>query len=282
MEIFTLSAIKDRFGDWSRKTFTANNYQFSWNDCMGSTDVYLRPKCVPGAETQLLVTTISTSLNTQIEERPKIFTFTSLKPQKLIWTTKESDLKLVVMIEPMTKKLSSQYKADFSRLFTEDDTKDVKFNIDDKEIHAHKFILVVRSPVFKALFATDMKEKQLGVIEIEDVSFEAFSAFLEFLYGEKYDSSDYAAELLYLADKYEVPDLKTRAANDLIDHITKENAVETMLTFDRLQMTTFVYTVVRFIIRNEKVFTSEQKVELQKSHPQLVYLIEFGLSMIEN
>ena len=46
-----------------------------------------------------------------------------------------------------------------------------------KPIKAHKFILASRSPVFEAMFFGPMKETN-KVIKLEDISSEAFKAFL--------------------------------------------------------------------------------------------------------
>jgi len=53
------------------------------------------------------------------------------------------------------------------------------------EFPAHKAILMARSPVFCAMLKHAMKEKEQGVIEIEDTSPSTVAALLKFLYGDQ-------------------------------------------------------------------------------------------------
>jgi speckle-type POZ protein len=56
--------------------------------------------------------------------------------------------------------------------------------VEDEELHAHRIILTARSPVFRALLNSDMREVQEGVVSIEDIRPQVFSAMLHFLYKD--------------------------------------------------------------------------------------------------
>lgn len=56
---------------------------------------------------------------------------------------------------------------------------DVSFEIDGRSIHAHKFILSARSPVFAAMFASGMQESKSSVVRLEDVEYDVMQAVVK-------------------------------------------------------------------------------------------------------
>lgn len=172
----------------------------------------------------------------------------------------------------------STFIDDFNRFFNKDDTKDVKFKIGAKEIMAHKFILSARSPVFERMFVSDMNEQQGKVIELTDVTFEDFVCFLKFIYGDNYQSEGNTTELLYLADKYDVQGLKIKTANTLLENIRVENAIDTIILFDRYQMFSLTKEAVKFIVANRnEIYSEEVKMALKNSNIKLFELIEVAM-----
>lgn len=167
---------------------------------------------------------------------------------------------------------------DFKRLLTEDYSKDVKFHVGTQEFSAHKFILTTRSPVFKRMFPVGTTERTIHVVSVQDANPVAFKMFLEFLYGCDYKDNKFLVQLLYLADKYEVADLKTLAANDLERTINNQNAVGVIIVLQRFHEYKHVYSVARFISKNKaQAFTQEMRQTLQNAYPHLVELVDFGI-----
>lgn len=56
--------------------------------------------------------------------------------------------------------------------------------MEDEELPAHRIILTARSPVFRALLNSDMREGKEGVVVIEDVRAPVFRALLHFVYTD--------------------------------------------------------------------------------------------------
>ena len=79
---------------------------------------------------------------------------------------------------------------------------------EEESLFAHRFILYARSPVFAAMFTTDMIESQTGRVEIYDADFHLFYHFLKFIYTGKLDISARNLHLLALADKYQIETLR--------------------------------------------------------------------------
>ena len=56
--------------------------------------------------------------------------------------------------------------------------------VEDEALAAHRIILTARSPVFRALLNSDMREGKEGVVVIEDVRAPVFRALLHFVYTD--------------------------------------------------------------------------------------------------
>ena len=76
-----------------------------------------------------------------------------------------------------------------------------------QEVPCHRFILAARSPVFKRLFAS---QSAMGepVRESIDASTEAIKAMVKYLYTDNLENTDINEDLMNLADKYELSQMK--------------------------------------------------------------------------
>ena len=83
---------------------------------------------------------------------------------------------------------------------------DLKLRCGDQDFPCHKFMLASRSDVFCAMFAHDMKENQLGVVQLDDTEPQVVKQFLAFIYTDHFDDTSFAtvSRLLPLAEKYNV------------------------------------------------------------------------------
>ena len=143
-------------------------------------------------------------------------------------------LKIVCEIEVIEASMSSmihhkQFIKDLDHLFLDQTNNyDVTLTCGEKVFYCHKGILSARSPVFKAMFQSNMKENELGTVEIEDIQQEAFSEFLQYIYTGSISLSfdKYGKELLAVADKYQVDKLKRACEKELISKLDDENCSE--------------------------------------------------------
>ena len=79
---------------------------------------------------------------------------------------------------------------------------DVTLCAGGREFQAHKAILATRSPVFSAMFKSNMEESRLGRVEIPDIHPDVFQEMLKFVYtGNTPQLHGMAEELLAAADK---------------------------------------------------------------------------------
>ena len=61
---------------------------------------------------------------------------------------------------------------------------DVTFRVEGEELPAHRILLAARSPVFRALLSSEMREGVEGVVSVEDVRAPVFRALLHFVYTD--------------------------------------------------------------------------------------------------
>ena len=88
--------------------------------------------------------------------------------------------------------------------------RDVKFRVEGKVVPAHKLLLAAKSPVFNAMFCGELAEQEQS-INLPDCEYEGMLEFLRFLYTEKvYLSGMNVMQVLYLTEKYSVPNLTKR------------------------------------------------------------------------
>ncbi|GFX68683.1 hypothetical protein TNCV_1800961 [Trichonephila clavipes] len=83
-------------------------------------------------------------------------------------------------VSPFDKMLD--LKEDFHCLYAEGIFSDVKLCPTTQTFHAHKSILSVRSPVFRAMFTTDMKEKIQECVDITDLEDDTVHRMLLYIY----------------------------------------------------------------------------------------------------
>ncbi|XP_071125662.1 BTB/POZ domain-containing protein 2-like [Mytilus edulis] len=91
-------------------------------------------------------------------------------------------------------------------------------------IPAHKMILALRSPVFKAMFYGSFPQSE-GDIRIEDIKLETFQRLMKYLYTDLLQlNKNSVIPLLYAAQKYQVAGLISKCENYLQDNLAVNNA----------------------------------------------------------
>lgn len=120
------------------------------------------------------------------------------------------------------------------------------------KLPAHKGVLSASSPVFNAMFNGDLKEK--GDVDIEDASPVVFEKFLHFFYGKPMQlSMENVADVLKLADKYDVEDCLSICVDFLKENSTIDDAVWTLHLALQFQLKDFEMHCLDRIQRNFRI-----------------------------
>ncbi|XP_055348172.1 BTB/POZ domain-containing protein 3-like [Paramacrobiotus metropolitanus] len=99
-----------------------------------------------------------------------------------------------------------------------------------KDFHAHKCILAVRNPVFRAMFFGSLRENGDAAIDIPDMLPDAFANMLHFLYADDVRNltADNLIPTLVCADKYDVPRLIRICSNFIANYLSVNNCLTMM------------------------------------------------------
>ncbi|GIY69858.1 TD and POZ domain-containing protein 3 [Caerostris darwini] len=104
---------------------------------------------------------------------------------------------------------------------------DVNLKCGSVTVPAHKSILAARSPVFAAMFATEMRENLTNVVDITDLDVSALRNMLTFMYSGRIENltAASAGDLLFAADKYQLQGLKTMCSDFLKSKLSLQNVL---------------------------------------------------------
>ena len=104
------------------------------------------------------------------------------------------------------------------------------FGQENEPLEVSKFMLMARSPVFKAMFQSDFKEAKDSTVKIEDISPEVGQEMITYMYTDKTPNiSTMPEELWQAAEKYQLPGLKALCENELDRQLDKDTAARTLL-----------------------------------------------------
>jgi len=141
---------------------------------------------------------------------------------------------------------------------------DVTVTCDNKEFQCHKIILTSRSPVFKTMLESNMKEKETGSIEIKDMQLEVFEDLLKYIYsGEAPNIDEHAEELFAAADLYQLEYLKELCEIKLCAGIDITNCLDLLVISELHHASTLKATALKFLSKNlQSINSSDWKKSL--------------------
>jgi len=123
-------------------------------------------------------------------------------------------------------------------------------------------------------------ESHSSVIEINDTKASVFKGFLEFLYlGKTVLNETSAIDMLDLADKYLLDDLKTFCENYLQLNTTVENCIKTFETACNYELPTLKKWMLSFFQKNVRKLVERKDFE---ETPKASYLVLLKMHWEEN
>lgn len=129
----------------------------------------------------------------------------------------------------------SDLYARLKNMYKEKKFADLRIFVKNIEFLAHKAI-VGRYSKFAELFENSKEENNVKIIDIKDLDPALFEILLNYLYVGETEKIDFTKgkltllfNLIQVADKYDIDDLKTKLIEKTIAHLNKDNVVDILL-----------------------------------------------------
>ncbi|XP_047061879.1 BTB/POZ and MATH domain-containing protein 1-like [Lolium rigidum] len=196
---------------------------------------------------------------------------------------------LTVIKEPLVEEIAevqmppSNLSSNLGNLLTTgEEEADVTFQVEGEDFSAHKIVLAMQSPVFKAELYGPMKGKTTRKITVQDMQPPVFSALLHFIYTDALPSmedlddderKEMVKHLLVAADRYAVERLKMICEGVLCRSLDVESVATMLALADQHQCSRLRDACVLFLKssdRMDSVVASPGYVHLKESSPAVL------------
>ena len=138
-----------------------------------------------------------------------------------------------------------------------------------QEIPCHRYILAVRSPVFKYMFALKKSSESLK-LQV-DVSTQALNNMLRYLYTDSVKNEDITEDLITLSHKYKLIQLKEFCLPTFIEMINADNCLKMYIYGYTHQFDEIKHAAYKLLDENWKLYEcSSEFLEMMKNIPQAV------------
>ena len=161
---------------------------------------------------------------------------------------------------------------DWNDVFSSQEFSDVQIVSGEQVFDCHQVVLAARSPVFRAMFLSNMTEKETRKVEIPDLYPEVISEMLCFIYTGKTPELDKLAEdLLVAADKYQLDQLKSICVDNLCKKIDVKNCLNFLVIGDIYGADLLKKSSLNFVYRNKGwIFKYKDWKENLERYPNLM------------
>lgn len=154
----------------------------------------------------------------------------------------------------------SDLSRNLGKLLQSEEGADVTFKVEGVEFHAHKIVLAMRSPVFKAELCGPMRETM--DITVEDMQPAVFDALLHFIYKDalpamddldREENGEMVKHLLVAADRYAMERMKMLCERMLYKKLDVENVAMTLALADKHHCSKLKDACIQFIISSNRM-----------------------------
>ncbi|GFU79736.1 TD and POZ domain-containing protein 3 [Trichonephila clavipes] len=183
---------------------------------------------------------------------------------------KEEQMNFIGEVSQLTS--TSDLKDDFEHLYSEGILSDVTLRTASETFNAHKTILSARSPVFLAMFTTDMKESMQDYVDVSDLDNDIVRRMLLYMYTNNLEDLHWesAFKLYPAANKYQIVALKKKCAYFLKQNLSPSNVCDVLGLTDMHGDEDFKKAAQDYVLAHEKdVFSSDEWAEFAKSSSAL-------------
>ena len=198
---------------------------------------------------------------------------------------------LTVIMEPYSweegdaEEPPSEITKQLEKLLEAKEGADVTFEVEGEEFPAHRLVLAMRSPVFKAMLYGSMREKDSNRIVIDNMQPAIFKVLLHFIYTDELpdamddldgdDKKEMIRHLLVAADRYGMERLKCMCVSILSEGIDVKYVATTLALADQHSCPGLQEACIRFIASSSSaklndVVASKGYNQLKRTCPDTV------------
>ena len=198
-------------------------------------------------------------------------------PEATISGSKNPDEELAI-VDNCGKEMNDQ----IGKLFGEKNFSDVKITCGEEVFDCHRNILSVRSPVFDAMFQSDMIENRSKNVVIKDIKPEVVKDMLYFIYNGATSTENVMDEigrdLLGAADQYQLELLKNNCEEKLCSLLDASNSVELLVLADLHKAFRLRRMALKLVTKNmDAIVNTEVYKDFIAHHPGLTLEITQAL-----
>eukprot|EP00164_Ancoracysta_twista_P000299 GFYU01000419.1.p1 GENE.GFYU01000419.1~~GFYU01000419.1.p1 ORF type:complete len:424 (-),score=92.29 GFYU01000419.1:136-1407(-) len=149
---------------------------------------------------------------------------------------------------------------------------DVVFHVEGQQLYAVSAILAARCDQFRAMFFGNMKEARTKEVHVEDMAYETFKIFLEYLYTDELPNlpSEMLIEVFVAADRYTINRLKDLCVRDIKDSVSDENIVRLLTVADRHHSEALKNYCLDYIVEHRESVSTLPEFDELASTPDLL------------
>uniref|UniRef100_A0A0E0QFV7 BTB domain-containing protein n=1 Tax=Oryza rufipogon TaxID=4529 RepID=A0A0E0QFV7_ORYRU len=207
---------------------------------------------------------------------------------------------VTVMKEPRVSQTKSSPKvavppsdiaAHLGKLLESKEAADVTFYVGEDTFAAHKVVLAMRSPVFKAELFGPMREAGAQVLPIKDIQPDVFKALLHFIYTDSLsiiddlvgdDRGEMIRHLLVAADRYAMERLKLICESDLCENLNVQTVAATLALADQHHCASLRDACIEFMSSSsmDDIVATQGFVDLKTNCPSVLVDAFVNMSML--
>ncbi|TVU42606.1 hypothetical protein EJB05_09024, partial [Eragrostis curvula] len=220
-----------------------------------------------GSESRILLDSGTCWCRAKFMKRSQLEASQNLRDDRLaircvVTVVKETRVSEASMVPAEIDVPPSDLQNHLGRLLEEGDGADVTFEVQGESFRAHRMVLAMRSPVFKAELQGQMMEGSAEHIAISDMQPAVFKALLHFVYTDslpamddldKKDNLEMVRHLLVAADRYGMDRLKLICARFLSKSLEVDSVATTLVLGDRHNCSSLKDACIEFIMASNKM-----------------------------
>ncbi|XP_055953749.1 uncharacterized protein LOC129989320 [Argiope bruennichi] len=161
---------------------------------------------------------------------------------------------------------SCNLKKALRNLYKDKTYSDITLKAGNESFQVHKNILSARSPMFKAMFSSDMMEKERSIIDLPDLDGITLHRMLLYIYTDFLEDLpwDEAFDLFRAADEYGLVDLKKRCSAIMKNSLNKTSVCDVLYVADMHHDEALILAAKDFIFEKRLELLDSKEWELFK------------------